>query len=112
MALILGIGHAAMAQQNDSQDPNMVPSKRLEVLTQKLQLTPDQVAQVKPILNQMAQLKSERSNATDQQRKAIANQRKQQEQALINVLTPDQATKYNALKADERNRRMQNTQQK
>ena len=88
---------------------------QLEMLTKKLNLTPDQVTQVKAIdddaVKQMQALRADTSVSRDDKRAKMMDIHKASQEKIRALLTPDQQTKYDALQAEMKARaqeRMQN----
>ena len=87
--------------------------RQLEMLTKRLNLTPDQVTQVKAIdedtAKQMQALRSDTSLSQDDRRTKMMDIRKASSSKIRALLTDDQKTKYDELQAEMRER-MQNRQ--
>ncbi|MEO6805559.1 MAG: hypothetical protein ABI286_11040 [Edaphobacter sp.] len=85
------------------------PGRHVEFLTEKLNLTPDQVTQVKAIdtdsWNQMKALREDTSTAGPDKRAKMMEIRKASQGRIRALLTPDQQTKFDALQAEMRERR-------
>jgi periplasmic protein CpxP/Spy len=107
-----------------AQDPSAPPSQgqggphgrggmggehRLEFLTKKLNLTPDQVTQVKAIdtdsWSQMKALHENTSMAEAEKHTQMASIHKASQEKFLAVLTEDQKTKYAALQEEMKERR-------
>jgi periplasmic protein CpxP/Spy len=77
--------------------------RRLKMLTQKLNLTPDQVTQVKAIqddtANQMRTLRDDTSMSQTDKRAKMKEIAKASDDKTRALLTPDQQTKYDELQA-------------
>jgi Spy/CpxP family protein refolding chaperone len=88
------------------------PEQRLKMLTEQLNLTPDQAAKVKAILdNGRAQMEASRgdSSASQEDRRAKMMEMMKSENTQIKaVLTPDQVTKLDALEKQQRERMREN----
>jgi len=111
-----------MAQDNaapaPAQQDNMAPGghgrgmrggRQVEMLTKRLNLTPDQVTQVKAIdADQMSQMKALRDDTTtpkaDKRSKMMEIHQASQDK-IRNVLTDEQKTKYDAMQAKMKERR-------
>jgi periplasmic protein CpxP/Spy len=80
-----------------------------EFLTKKLNLTPDQVTQVKAIdadtQKQMKALREDTSAAGQDKRAKMMDIRKASQDKIRGLLTADQQTKFDALQAEMRERR-------
>ena len=85
----------------------------VEFLTKKLNLTPDQVTQVKAIdadtMKQAEAVRADTSIAGPDKRTKMMDIHKASEAKIRGLLTDDQKTKYDALQAEMRER-MQNRQ--
>jgi Spy/CpxP family protein refolding chaperone len=81
---------------------------QVEFLTQKLNLTPDQVTQVKAIdadtMKQMNALREDTSVAQQDKRAKMMDIRKASQGKIRALLTPDQQTKFDALETEMRGR--------
>jgi Spy/CpxP family protein refolding chaperone len=77
---------------------------QVEMLTKKLNLTPDQVTQVKAIdadtMKQMDALRSDTSLSRDDRRSKMMDIHKASTDKIRAILTDDQKTKYDALQAE------------
>jgi len=82
---------------------------QIEFLTKKLNLTPDQVTQVKAIdadaINQMKALREDNSVAGPDKRTKMMDIHKTSQDKIRALLTDDQKTKFDALQAQMRERR-------
>jgi Spy/CpxP family protein refolding chaperone len=82
---------------------------QVEFLTKKLNLTPDQVTQVKAIdadaMNQMKALREDTSVAGPDRRAKMMDIRKASQDKIRALLTDDQKTKFDALQAQAREHR-------
>ena len=82
-------------------------AERLEMMTRELSLTPDQVAKIKPILDdgrkQMQALRDSDASQDDRRAKMMALQQSQATQIKA-FLTEDQKPKYDAMEARMRDR--------
>jgi len=109
---LLGLGMTAFGQDQSTTSSTqsqayghqhtMDPNKKLEHLTKTLNLTPDQQAQIKPILQdqqqRMMQIHNDTSLSQDD-RMAKKKSLKQDTRGRIEaVLNPDQKQKYEAMK--------------
>jgi periplasmic protein CpxP/Spy len=85
------------------------PGRQVEFLTKKLNLTPDQVTQVKAIdtdsWNQMKALREDTSTAGPDKRAKMMDIHKTSQGKIRALLTPDQQTKFDALETEMRGRR-------
>ena len=124
-AAILAIGVTALsALPAMAQDPATAPppppgqagprqggmrGNQVEFLTGKLNLTPDQVTQVKAIdadsSNQMKALREDTTTAGPDKRTKMMDIRKASQDKIRALLTPDQQTKFDALQTQMRERR-------
>ncbi len=77
---------------------------QVEILTKKLNLTPDQVTQVKAIdadtMKQAKALRSDTSIAGHDKRSKMMDIHKASQDKIRAILTDDQKTKYDALQAE------------
>jgi protein CpxP len=82
---------------------------QVEFLTKKLNLTPDQVTQVKAIddstRQQMMALRNDTSTTSDEKRPKMMAIRQASDAKIRALLTPDQQTKYDAMQAEMREHR-------
>jgi Spy/CpxP family protein refolding chaperone len=82
---------------------------QVDFLTKKLNLTPDQVAQVKAIdadtMTQMKALREDTSAAGPDKRAKMMDIHKASQDKIRALLTDDQKTKFDALQAQSRGRR-------
>jgi Spy/CpxP family protein refolding chaperone len=105
---------SAPAQQGDSGQPGGRPSpgqmvdRQIEHLTRTLSLTPDQVAQIKPILqNQMTQmtaLRQDTETPREQKHEKMMQIHSDAQTKIRAALTSDQQPKYDQLLAQEQQR--------
>jgi protein CpxP len=81
---------------------------QVEFLTKKLNLTPDQVTQVKAIdadtMKQMMALRSDTSLTPDEKKPKMMDIHKASQDKIRALLTPDQQTKFDALQTEMRGR--------
>jgi protein CpxP len=123
--VVLAIGATALsALPAMAQDPSAPPppqdqagprqggpgrGNQVEFLTKKLNLTPDQVTQVKAIdadtMNQMKALREDTSVAGPDKRAKMMDIHKAAQDKIRGLLTPDQQTKFDALQAQAREHR-------
>jgi protein CpxP len=125
--VVLAIGATALsALPAMAQDPSAPPppqdqagpphggqggmrGNQVEFLTKKLNLTPDQVTQVKAIdadtMNQMRALREDTSVAGPDKRAKMMDIHKAAQDKIRGLLTPDQQTKFDALQAQAREHR-------
>jgi protein CpxP len=84
--------------------------RQLEMLTSRLSLTPDQVAQVKAInedtMKQAMAVRNDTSIAMADKRSKMMEIRKASQDKIRALLNDDQKTKYDALRAEMRERMM------
>lgn len=89
----------------------MMGEHRIEMLTQKLNLTPDQVTQIKAIdadmMKQAQGVRADTSLSQQDRRAKMMDIHKASEDKIRAVLTDEQKTKYDALQAEMR-AKMQN----
>jgi Spy/CpxP family protein refolding chaperone len=89
--------------------PGGMKGNQVEFLTKKLNLTPDQVTQVKAIdadtMNQMKALREDTSVAGPDKRAKMMDIHKASQDKIRALLTDDQKTKFDALQAQMRERR-------
>ena len=89
--------------------PGRMEGRQLDFLTKKLNLTPDQVTQIKAIdedsMKQYRALHDDTSTAGPDKRAKMMEIRKASQGKIRGVLTDDQKTKYDALEAEMRERR-------
>ena len=82
---------------------------QVDFLTKKLNLTPDQVTQVKAIdedtWKQMKALHDDTSTAESDKRAKMMDIHKASQAKIRGLLTPDQQTKFDALEAEMREHR-------
>ena len=97
------------AGPHGGRNPEQREAHQLEFLTKKLNLTPDQVAQVKAIdddsRKQMTALHEDTSTPQADKRAKMMDIHKASQEKIRGVLTDDQKTKYDALQAEMRERR-------
>ena len=128
IAVLVMVGTAVGALQAKAQDPSAPPpppppgqdgprhggpggmrGNQVEFLTKKLNLTPDQVTQVKAIEDdsrkQMMTLREDTSIAGADKRAKMMDIHKAAQDKVRALLTDDQKTKYDALQAETRERR-------
>lgn len=104
LAILLSV-NIAMAQKNENEKTNSM----VKILTEKLTLTEQQQMQAKEIFTAhfriMKDLRGKLKENKDKNLKiAIRNQQKQTNQALNDMLTPEQRDKYITLKKEIRNK--------
>ena len=103
-------------QQQDSQAPpmghhgrGMRGGRQVEMLTKRLNLTPDQVTQVKAIdddqMSQMKGLRDDTSTSKDDKRSKMMAIHQASQDKIRNVLTDEQKPKYDAMLAKMQSRR-------
>jgi protein CpxP len=89
--------------------PGGMRGNQVEFLTRQLNLTPDQVTQVKAIdedaWKQMKTLREDTSIAQDDKRTKMMDIRKASQDKIRGLLTADQQTKFDALQAQMREHR-------
>jgi protein CpxP len=89
--------------------PGGMRGNQVEFLTKKLNLTPDQVTQVKAIdadaMSQMTALREDTSVAGPDKRAKMMDIHKASQDKIRALLTDDQKTKFDALQAQTRQRR-------
>jgi|SRR5437016_4640636 len=89
--------------------PGGMRGNQVEFLTKKLNLTPDQVTQVKAIdadaMKQMMALREDTSVAGPDKRAKMMDIHKASQDKIRALLTDDQKTKFDALQAQTRERR-------
>jgi protein CpxP len=94
-------------------DPAQMEQRQLEMMTKHLNLTPDQVTQVKSIddaqRSQMMALRGDTSMSRDDKRSKMMAMRQDREAKIRAVLTDDQKPKFDAMLAKE-HERMENRQ--
>jgi Spy/CpxP family protein refolding chaperone len=104
----------APAQQQDNMAPGghgrgMRGGRQVEMLTKRLNLTPDQVTQVKAIdADQMSQMKALRADTSTPQadkRSKMMEIHQASQDKIRNVLTDEQKTKYDAMQSKMKERR-------
>ena len=107
--LALTISSSSFAQQK--KDPKTSEEKaihRTEKLTKELSLTPDQATKVKALLlqqdEQVQTIKTKHANDTDKTalKQELLTKREQNEASLKQILTPEQVTQYETLKAQKK----------
>lgn len=83
--------------------------RQVEMLTKRLNLTPDQVTQVKAIdadqMSQMKALRDDTSTSRDDKRSKMMAIHQASQDKIRNVLTDEQKTKYDAMLAKMQSRR-------
>jgi Spy/CpxP family protein refolding chaperone len=125
IVVLVMIGTAVGALQAKAQDPSAPPpppgqdgprhggpggmrGNQVELLTKKLNLTPDQVTQVKAIEDdsrkQMTALHSDTSLTPDEKKPKMRAIHQASQDKIRALLTDDQKTKYDALQAEMRER--------
>jgi protein CpxP len=103
-------------QQQDNQAPppgrhgrGMRSGRQVEMLTRRLNLTPDQVTQVKAIdddqISQMKALRDDTSTSKDDKRSKMMAIHQASQDKIRNVLTDEQKPKYDAMLAKMQSRR-------
>jgi protein CpxP len=89
--------------------PGGMRGNQVDFLTKKLNLTPDQVSQVKAIdadtMTQMKALREDTSAAGPDKRAKMMDIHKASQDKIRALLTDDQKTKFDALQAQSRGRR-------
>jgi len=89
--------------------PGGMRGNQVDFLTKQLNLTPDQVTQVKAIdddtMKQMKALRDDTSTAGTDRRAKMMDIHKASQDKIRALLTPDQQTKFDALQAKMRERR-------
>ncbi len=119
--LTLTIGATALSVRAVAQDPGAPPpgqggprgrgmrGHQVEFLTQQLNLTPDQVTQVKAIdadtWKQAQAMRDDTSIAGPDKRSKMMEIHKASQDKIRALLTPDQQTKFDALQTQMRQRR-------
>jgi protein CpxP len=95
-------------QQGGGGGGRMNPERQLEMMTQALSLTPDQVAQVKTIQadnrKETMALRDDTATPQDQKRDKMMAMRAASEAKIRAVLNADQKPKYDAMLARQRER--------
>ena len=109
-ALALALcGGIAVAQQAEGRHKQHDPHKTAVKMAQKLNLTPDQVTQVKAIdadtMKQMMALHSDTSLTPDEKKPKMMEIHKASQDKIRGLLTTDQQTKFDALQAEMREHR-------
>jgi Spy/CpxP family protein refolding chaperone len=93
------------AQPGGRPSPNQMVDRQIEHLTEALSLTPDQVAQVKPILqNQMTQmtaLRQDTETSREQKHEKMMQIHSDAQTKIRALLTSDQQPKYDQLLAQQ-----------
>ena len=88
--------------------PAEMQERQLNMLTQKLSLTPDQVTQVKGIQSdeatQMKALRDDTSTSREDKRTKMMDIRKSSNDKIRALLTPEQQTKFDAMQAQMKER--------
>jgi Spy/CpxP family protein refolding chaperone len=89
-------------------DQAQMAARRLETMTKELNLTTDQVAQVKAIndaaLTEMVTLRNDSTMSREDKRGKMMTMRKNVEDKIRDVLTEEQKPKYDAMLAERRQR--------
>jgi protein CpxP len=89
-------------------DPAQMQARQLEMMTKHLNLTPDQVTQVKAIddaqHSQMAAMRGDTSMSREDKRSKMMAMRQDREAKIRAVLTDDQKPKFDAMVAKEKER--------
>jgi Spy/CpxP family protein refolding chaperone len=119
-AAILALGMMAvgtvpmLAQDNPGPPPGgrgQMQERQLEMMTKALDLTPDQVTQVKAInadsRQQMEALRADTSTPQEDKRDKMMAIRKSSQEKIRAILTDDQKAKFDAMQARMRERRQQ-----
>ena len=92
--------------QGGYRDPAQMEARQLQMMTERLKLTPDQVTQVKAIQdNQRTQMTALRQDSTlqpDDKRTRMMAMRQENEGKVRDVLTDEQKPKYDAMLARQR----------
>lgn len=107
---------APAPQQQDNMGPppgghgrGMRDGRQVEMLTKRLNLTPDQVTQVKAIdddqMSQMKALRDDTSTSREDKRSKMMAIHQASQDKIRNVLTDEQKTKYDAMLAKMQSRR-------
>lgn len=106
---------AAPAQQQDNMAPppgrhaGRMGGRRVEMLTKQLNLTPDQVTQIKAIdddtMSQMKALREDTTTAKADKRSKMMEIHQASQDKIRNVLTDEQKTKFDAMHAKMREHR-------
>jgi Spy/CpxP family protein refolding chaperone len=107
---------APAPQQQDNMGPppgghgrGMRGGRQLEMLTKRLNLTPDQVTQVKAIdddqMSQMRALRDDTTTSGEDKRSKMMTIHQASQDKIRNVLTDEQKTKYDAMLAKMQQRR-------
>ncbi len=77
------------------------PERQLDMMTKQLNLTPDQVTQIKTIQadgrSKMMALREDTSMSQDDKRSKMMSMRQDEQSKVRGVLTDDQKTKYDAM---------------
>ena len=111
LALLLLIVNFAFAQQNPPKTPEDRANNQTKNLTEKLGLSADQQKSVYTIALQHAQQQNADRTKYQGDREGMRNARKQNmdtyDAGLSKILTTDQMTKYNQLKAEQKANRQQ-----
>lgn len=89
-------------------DPAQMQARHLEMMTKRLNLTPDQVSQVKAIqddgMNQMQALRSDTSTPREEKRAKMQSIHQAQTEKVRAVLNDEQKAKFDAMEAKRRSR--------
>ena len=93
-------------QHEGRPDPAQMQARRLEMMTKRLNLTPDQVTQIKAIdgdtLNQMQALRGDSSTSREDKRAKMQSIHQASNDKIRAVLNDEQKTKYDAMEAHRR----------
>jgi Spy/CpxP family protein refolding chaperone len=111
-ALLLGLAFAPRLQAQAGggrMDPQARMQQRIEMMTQRLQLTPEQVAKLKPILQkqseEMGELRQKANGDFQSVRPEMQKLREKTDKAVEEILTDAQKKDYETMQAEMRNRR-------
>ena len=89
-------------------DPAQMQARRLEMMTKRLNLTPDQVTQIKAIdddsMTQMRAVRDDTSTPREDKRSKMQTIHQAQNDKIRAVLNDEQKTKYDAMEAHRRDR--------
>ena len=98
---LIGFAHA---QAKDGPGPKH--GKRFEELSSKLNLSADQQAQLKPVMDstrqQMDAIRNDASLSKEQKREKAQETRKSTDSQIEAILTPEQKQQFQAMKAERR----------
>ena len=93
--------------QGGRRDSAEMQARHLQMMTKQLNLSPDQVTQIKAIdndqMSQMQALRSDTSTSRDDKRAKMATIHQASSDKIRAVLNDDQKTKYDAMEARRRN---------